>query len=168
MTDMDGCSSACIVEAGWDCAGMPTVCTDIDQCTEQTDNCDSNATCMNIPGTFLCMCNSGFTGDGLTCSDINECLMTPCDPNAACVNSPGSYTCTCNAGFTGNGLTCSDINECATNNGGCNANATRTSTPGSRNGLLPPRAPTASKRTVRAEPGLGFTEKELPCAAILR
>ena len=39
---------------------------DIDECAT-TNNCDSNATCTNIPGFFTCTCNQGYTGNGTTC-----------------------------------------------------------------------------------------------------
>ncbi|USN55259.1 MAG: hypothetical protein H6765_01290 [Candidatus Peribacteria bacterium] len=32
------------------------------------------AQCTNTTGSFACQCNSGFTGDGVTCNDSNECL----------------------------------------------------------------------------------------------
>ena len=32
------------------------------------ENCDTNAECMNILGNFLCVCLSGFDGDGETCT----------------------------------------------------------------------------------------------------
>jgi hypothetical protein len=41
---------------------------------------------------------SGYTGDGLTCSDSDECASKPCDPNATCKNTAGGFTCTCNSG----------------------------------------------------------------------
>ena len=40
---------------------------DIDECTIGADNCDSNATCTNIPGNFTCSCNHGYSGDGIVC-----------------------------------------------------------------------------------------------------
>lgn len=40
---------------------------DIDECAEDTDNCDDNARCINTPGSFQCVCLEGFTGDGLIC-----------------------------------------------------------------------------------------------------
>jgi len=129
VTDGDGCSSSCVLEPGWNCSGMPTICTEIDECADQTDNCDNNATCMNLPGMFLCTCNAGYSGNGVTCTDTDECATNPCDLNAACANSAGSYACTCNAGYSGNGVTCTDVDECATNP--CDPNATCANSPGS-------------------------------------
>src|SRR6185436_6353227 len=96
--------------------------------------CSANATCQNTAGSRTCTCNTGYTGDGVTCTDINECATNNggCSANATCQNTAGSRTCTCNTGYTGDGVTCTDINECLTNNGGCDPNATCTNTPGSR------------------------------------
>ena len=41
---------------------------DINECDENTDNCDSNADCSNTIGNFTCQCQNGFSGNGLTCS----------------------------------------------------------------------------------------------------
>ena len=41
--------------------------TDIDECTTNEHNCDLAATCGNSIGSFDCTCNSGYSGDGLTC-----------------------------------------------------------------------------------------------------
>ena len=41
--------------------------SDDNECEEVTDNCDSNATCTNIPGSFTCACNQGYSGDGVIC-----------------------------------------------------------------------------------------------------
>ena len=51
-------------------------------------------------------CPAGYTGDGKTCSDIDECLLDSCDH--ICVNSPGSFTCACRSGYQLNidGSTC--------------------------------------------------------------
>jgi len=43
---------------------------DIDECATGTDNCDPDATCTNVQGSFTCSCNSGYDGDGQTCSGI--------------------------------------------------------------------------------------------------
>lgn len=74
--------------------------------------CGENAECVN----GVCQCVSGWTGDGKTCVDINECFGEPsvCGPHAICKNSPGSYSCQCNIGyiFDNNGK-CIDMDECA-------------------------------------------------------
>ena len=49
-------------------------CADIDECTDGTDNCHDDAQCTNTDGSFTCMCNSGYTGDGTTCTGkCNTC-----------------------------------------------------------------------------------------------
>jgi len=110
------------------CSGSASGCA-INSCTSQLD-CPSTASCINNQ----CVCNAGYSGGGLTCADINECLTNNggCNADATCMNMPGSRLCECNPGFTGDGFTCTDIDECQTNNGGCNVNATCTNTQGSR------------------------------------
>ena len=39
---------------------------DIDECLTQP--CDVNAVCNNTVGTFECICKSGYTGNGFTCT----------------------------------------------------------------------------------------------------
>lgn len=34
------------------------------------DTCHEQANCMNTPGSFQCMCNSGYTGDGTQCDGM--------------------------------------------------------------------------------------------------
>ena len=40
---------------------------DTNECFTGTDNCSLNAVCTNIPGSFTCACNQGYTGDGVSC-----------------------------------------------------------------------------------------------------
>ncbi|GCB68783.1 hypothetical protein scyTo_0010453 [Scyliorhinus torazame] len=46
----------------------------------------------------------GYSGDGVTCSDVNECKS--CSPDSQCASDGESYNCTCKPGFSGNGTTC--------------------------------------------------------------
>ncbi|XP_030830249.1 uncharacterized protein LOC577184 isoform X4 [Strongylocentrotus purpuratus] len=81
-------------------------CKETNECLMTPTPCDSLASCFNMPlGSFTCICDSGYTGDGITCEDIDEC-PSDCHQNATCINTPGSYTCECNNGFLGDGFTC--------------------------------------------------------------
>ena len=51
-------------------------CTDVDECTSGTHNCDANAMCTNTIGSFSCKCNAGFTGNGQTCSGKRYDIFT--------------------------------------------------------------------------------------------
>ena len=42
--------------------------SDVDECSAGTDNCGTNAACTNTVGSFTCACNSGYSGDGQTCT----------------------------------------------------------------------------------------------------
>ena len=92
-----------------------------------------NATCTTTSTGFTCACKSGYTGDGVTCADVDECAAANggCDVIATCANTPGTRTCACKTGYSGDGITCADVDECATNRGGCSANADCSNTPGS-------------------------------------
>ena len=41
---------------------------DIDECSGGTDNCAVDATCMDTDGSYTCTCNTGYSGDGITCT----------------------------------------------------------------------------------------------------
>ncbi|XP_046552989.1 pro-epidermal growth factor-like [Haliotis rubra] len=83
---------------------------DADNCTDIVVPCDANAVCLNKRQTDGCVCNPGFTGDGVTCSEHNEC-NTPdiCHVNANCTNTYGSYTCRCNDRYEGDGVNCTPL-----------------------------------------------------------
>ena len=114
------------------------ICRDIDECLDNTHECDSLSTCRNTVGTYKCDCINGFEsiGDtvgvtgggvdalgvgsdgtvGVQCVDTNECTLPtpPCDGNQwYCTNTKGSYECTCHLGFTKRGENCEDIDECS-------------------------------------------------------
>ncbi|XP_078687900.1 mucin-like protein isoform X2 [Branchiostoma floridae x Branchiostoma belcheri] len=97
--------------------------SDIDACEENSQPCYEGVRCRdypapaNISGYECGPCPTGFTGDGETCEDINECNTTDSDVQTCaqiCVNYPGSFACDCQAGYQLNsdGLNCDDVNEC--------------------------------------------------------
>nr|AXL14330.1 mega-thrombospondin [Nematostella vectensis] len=121
--------------------------------------CDASAgcPCLNKPcfpgvkcrntgsGSFKCeSCPDGYEGDGVTCTDINECsLAYPCYDNSSCVNLSPGYRCGgCPPGYRGNapsgiGLShahsskqvCTEINECAEGTASCDPNSQCLNTP---------------------------------------
>ncbi|QSQ17940.1 FG-GAP-like repeat-containing protein [Myxococcus landrumensis] len=114
----DGCNSVCQLEPGYTCTGVPTVCTDIDECAAGTDNCNENATCTNIGGSFTCACNAGYEGDGVTCTNIDECATSPCLNGGTCIDGVGSYTCKCAPTYEGN-----NCQSCSGTLADCNGNS---------------------------------------------
>ena len=44
--------------------------SDIDECVRGTDNCNEDASCTNTVGSFSCMCNYGYSGNGVNCSGL--------------------------------------------------------------------------------------------------
>ena len=68
--------------------------------------CASDAECDNA----VCTCKAGFTGDGHTCTPVDDCNNT-CSPNADCVDEDGDgvSNCKCNSHYTGDGTTCEEI-----------------------------------------------------------
>lgn len=116
-------SFTCNCEPGYTGDGFD--CVDVNECTNGTANCDTNATCTNTEGSFTCKCNMGYEGDGTTCTKEDACAK--CSPDASCLNQ----VCSCDPGFMGDGITCTDIDECTNNTNNCDPNAICTNTPGS-------------------------------------
>ncbi|XP_051886847.1 fibrillin-2-like isoform X42 [Pristis pectinata] len=126
LRDNGGCSQRCVNMVGsyrCDChpgytlsPGSRTICTDADECQSGSHDCHSSASCSNSPGSFQCVCRAGYTGDGRTCTDVDECLRDNGGCSQRCVNTVGSYRCDCHPGYTlspGSRTTCTDLNECA-------------------------------------------------------
>lgn len=128
-----GAVRTCGCDAGYSGDGISS-CTNIDECATNVDDCGSVATCVDTPGSFTCVCPSGYFWNGTTCADQDECVLGTdnCDANATCANTLGNFSCTCNMGYSGSGSACSDVNECLASNGGCDSNAACANTIGSR------------------------------------
>ncbi|XP_046907058.1 nidogen-1-like [Hypomesus transpacificus] len=85
-------------------------------CFTGRHSCDTNAACRPVEGLqFTCECATGFTGNGHSCYDIDECRESPyiCDQNAICNNQPGTFRCECVDGFqfSNDGKTCVEVNR---------------------------------------------------------
>ena len=91
----------------------------------------------SLGGSWKCECNSGFSGDGTFCTDIDECFedLHDCDVERSnCSNTHGSYTCDCFPGYEPtNGPSCGDINECQPSLNDCPINSTCQNTAGTYN-----------------------------------
>ena len=93
-------------------------CKDIDECRVSPECMPPFGVCQNVPGSFSCTCNDGFTKtDPMRCSDIDECILQPgiCGDLGRCRNTVGSYFCECSPGYkySKTARACVDDNECA-------------------------------------------------------
>ncbi|XP_029440123.1 LOW QUALITY PROTEIN: CD97 antigen-like [Rhinatrema bivittatum] len=133
-----------------------TSCEDVDECKEHDAAvCDLNASCLNTPGSFACLCDEGFqlrsrTGNlqiagEVHCEDIDECDQPDppaCGSNATCSNTPGGFDCRCRDGFQTisggrtfqgpktNESRCQDVDECKRSPTTCQPFGTCVNTPG--------------------------------------
>ena len=50
-------------------ASIPTFLSlsDSNECTRNNGGCSIDADCINLPGSYKCVCEEGFKGDGYTC-----------------------------------------------------------------------------------------------------
>jgi hypothetical protein len=109
-TNTDG-GYLCACQAGYE-ADATGRCVDIDECKSTPNPCHPDATCTNrtpaeAPRGFTCQCKTGFTGDGFSCRDIDECATGgACAVNATCINQRGSSKCECAPPLVGDPLNC--------------------------------------------------------------
>ena len=85
-------------------------CPDIDECALNLHDCHTNATCINVPGSYKCQCNKGYIGNGRdTCTRtcFEDCI------HGKCSQGP-DYECICDLGYTGSNCN----TDC-----GCNGNS---------------------------------------------
>eukprot|EP00736_Rhodelphis_marinus_P002214 Rmarinus@m.23570 len=131
-------SFSCACFEGYDYSSssgaMSNSCVDVNECSYVLDDCHVNADCLNTNGSFVCQCAAGYVGDGISCSDTDECAIGAhnCE-HAQCVNVLGSFTCDCDSGYTKSGIVCVDVDECALNAAECSMYATCKNTDGSYN-----------------------------------
>jgi hypothetical protein len=102
-------------------------CQDIDECARPADNdCDANAVCENLVGSFSCRCKPGFGLEGKTCKSLDSCVgvANTCHPLASCaLDAVGGIACKCGEGFEGDGRSCTDVDECKDGSAMCAGNA---------------------------------------------
>jgi len=61
-----------------------------------------HASCQMIEGHSICVCNSGYEGDGVICTPTGECVAdSNCGPNETCMYNETSfiYSCKCLEGY---------------------------------------------------------------------
>ncbi|WP_255203996.1 LamG-like jellyroll fold domain-containing protein [Myxococcus sp. AM011] len=96
----DGCNSVCQVEPGYTCTGQPSICTDIDECTNGTANCQPGEICVNTPGSYTCepdLCV------GVVCAPLDAChIAGTCNPSTGQCSHP----------VAPDGTACDDGNAC--------------------------------------------------------
>ncbi|XP_023690961.2 vitamin K-dependent protein S [Paramormyrops kingsleyae] len=105
-------SFTCICRPGW----RGILCNeDIDECTDPDFPAGCEQKCVNLPGSFHCMCEDGYTSwEKIHCKDVNECAIHPAICGlATCQNTLGMYECLCEPGFKYTSRSCQDIDECA-------------------------------------------------------
>ena len=65
-------------------------------CSADSDGCSHLATCTNTVGAYRCDCMAGYSGNGMACSDVDECAVANggCDALTIAVNAAPavSYT----------------------------------------------------------------------------
>ncbi|NXC89442.1 NID2 protein, partial [Cercotrichas coryphoeus] len=103
-----------------ECRGGYRLAGDGQACVPLTDPCEAGqhrcapgrARCLSRgDGRATCECLPGYSGDGIHCSDVDECAESPCHPAAVCYNTPGSFSCRCRPGYAGDGFQCTHAVE---------------------------------------------------------
>ncbi|CAH2248026.1 serine-rich adhesin for platelets-like [Pelobates cultripes] len=107
-------TAACNCSDSWDgefCTENFNACLD--------NHCFNTSSCVDNPALvngFQCSpCPSGLSGDGIKCSDIDECYDNISDCEQICTNTLTGYECSCKEGYKPdqqNSSRCEDINEC--------------------------------------------------------
>ncbi|XP_078380393.1 multiple epidermal growth factor-like domains protein 8 isoform X1 [Oculina patagonica] len=93
-------------------------CPDVDECMLGIAQCHHNASCVNVPDSFNCICNRGFTGDGTVA--CNKTCYHDCGVHGVC--GP-DFKCDCDLGWLGENCTtdcgCYGHSDCSQGIGIC-------------------------------------------------
>ncbi|XP_075283321.1 nidogen-2 [Opisthocomus hoazin] len=103
-------SYRCECRSGYRPAEDGQACVPTDPCEDGRNPCGPGERARCLPragGHAACECLPGYAGDGIDCSDVDECAENPCHPAATCYNAPGSFSCRCQPGYEGDGFQCS-------------------------------------------------------------
>lgn len=55
-----------------------------------SDNCDTNAQCIETNDDFVCRCNDGYEGNGVNCCEL---MITACYVEVLLVTNHSGITC---------------------------------------------------------------------------
>ena len=105
-----GDEARCLCPSGYTLEEDTQRCVDVDECDEDLHDCDANARCDNTSGSFECVCEDGYDGDGRECTSL---CPSDCSDDSTCQSVGGELLCVCNDGYQGDGTTCADVNECS-------------------------------------------------------
>jgi len=103
---------------------MRRQCVDINECDDpSTHDCHDVATCTNTDGSYTCACDSGYYGDGFTCTACETCVSHPPVAQGVVVatycssyaDSPTNACCLTCAYKVVNGDDCTENNQCLSN-----------------------------------------------------
>ncbi len=82
----------------------PPCVVDNDECTEDPGICQNNGTCINIAGSYICVCEAGYTGRNCL-KNIDDCKTddgsSKCLNNGTCIDGVGRFSCECQDPYIG-------------------------------------------------------------------
>ncbi|CAL1545513.1 unnamed protein product [Lymnaea stagnalis] len=133
----DNINGTCDCKQGWKGDNCET---DIDECSGQIVTCRNNSNCVNINGSYSCVCNVGYFDGNDQQGDCKDCsewkFGNNCQENCNCVTEntqtcdKANGTCQCRTGWKGDNCE-EDINECSWKNVTCRNNSNCVNTNGS-------------------------------------
>ncbi|XP_071950679.1 sushi, von Willebrand factor type A, EGF and pentraxin domain-containing protein 1-like [Antedon mediterranea] len=106
----------CSSDGSW--SGTKAKCIDINECFLYHGNCGRHANCLNLMGSYECLCDrEGYplSSEGHCLQEINECLYgtTRQGCQQLCTDLVVGYDCSCRNGYTlVDRMSCKDVNEC--------------------------------------------------------